>query len=212
MRKRTSTGGPEGRVAEFAEPDHGVLATSELLACGLTHAGIHRRVTAGRLHRLHHGVYAVGHSALSREGRWLAAVKACGPGAALSHQSAGQSWEYTPRYSGPIHVIVPHARRPRSGRGIALHRSRTLTERDITRLDGIPVTTPARTPRDLKRVLPREEWEAAVDRARTRGFNVGEVVDEAPTRSALERQVAAVVPPPSDLGTQGERAGGSLPR
>jgi len=112
----------------------------------------------------------VGHAALSREGRWLAAVKACGAGAVLSHQSAGAFWELLTRYTGPIHITVPIARNPSPSRGIAVHRSRTLGDRDTVRRDGIPVTTPARTLIDLKRVLPRGQWEAAVDRARSRGF------------------------------------------
>jgi len=57
----------------------------------------------------------------------------------------------------------------------------------MTRRNRIPVTTPPRTLRDLKRVLPREEWEDALDRARSRGFDVSDIRDEAPTRSALER-------------------------
>jgi very-short-patch-repair endonuclease len=63
-----------------------------------------------------------------------------------------------------------------------------LANRDITRCDRIPVTTPSRTLRDLRRVLPRDEWEGAVDQARGRGVDVSDLVDEAPTRSALERK------------------------
>jgi very-short-patch-repair endonuclease len=188
MRKRGFTHGPDARLAELAQRDHGVLATAELLACGLTHPGIYRRARAGRLHRLHHGVYAVGHVALSREARWLAAVKACGTGAVLSHQSAAELWELSPRRPDPIHVTVPAERCPRSRGGIIVHRSKTLTSHDSVRRDRIPVTTPSRTLRDLKRVLPRERWEAAMDRARSRGFSVAEILDEAPTRSALERK------------------------
>jgi very-short-patch-repair endonuclease len=83
---------------------------------------------------------------------------------------------------------VPVDRHPRSVRGILVHRSKTLEDRDTTRRHRIPITTPSRTLRDLKRVLPREQWEAAVDRARARGFPVANVVDEAPTRSVLERR------------------------
>lgn len=189
MRKQAFTWAPDGRVAHLARRDHGVLATAELLACGLTHAGIHRRAAAGRLHRVHRGVYAIGHAALSREARWVAAVKACGPDAVISHQSAAELWELTPRCPGPVHVTVPYARNPNPNAGIAAHRSRTLSPRDTTRRQRIPVTTPARTLRDLRRLLPREQWEAAVDRARARGFPISGVVDEAPTRSALERSL-----------------------
>jgi predicted transcriptional regulator of viral defense system len=157
MRKQTSTRRPDALAAELARRDHGVLATAELLACGLTHPGIHRRARAGRLHRVHHGVYAVGHTNLSRKGRWLAAVKACGSNVLLSHQSAAELWELLPRCPGPIHITVPAHRRPRPGRGISVHRSKTLPDRDVTRRERIPVTTLLRTLRDLKRALPRDQ-------------------------------------------------------
>jgi very-short-patch-repair endonuclease len=67
--------------------------------------------------------------------------------------------------------------------------SKTLEDREIVRRDRIPVTNPTRTLRDLKRVLPRDEWEAAVDRARSRGFAIAGAPDEAPTRSTLERKL-----------------------
>jgi very-short-patch-repair endonuclease len=176
------------RAARLAQYDHGVLSTSELLGCGVTRAGIHRRVRAGRLHPLYRGVYAVGHVALSKHGQWLAAVKACGRYAVLSHHSAAELWELIPPCPGPIHTTVPAHRHPRSVRGISVHRCKTLEDGDTTRRQRIPITTPSRTRRDLKRVLRLEQWEAAVDRARTRGVRVEDVVDEAPTRSVLERR------------------------
>ena len=188
MRNKPATPGPDARIARLAGHDHGVLASEELVACGLSRAGIHRRVEKGRLHPLHRGVYAVGHSAVSRQGQWLAAVKACGQGAAVSHQSAAELWELLPRCHGRFHITVPEHRRPRPGRGISVHRSKTLNDHDLTRRHRIAVTTPGRTLRDLKRVVSREQWETAVDRARGRGFAVGDVVDDAPTRSALERR------------------------
>src|SRR5215208_660692 len=188
MRNKGTTRSADLRMAGLARGDHGVLSTSELLGCGLTRSGIQRRIEAGRLHPVHRGVYAVGHAAIGREGRWLAAVKACGPDAVLSHQSAAELWELTPRCPGPVHITVPWRRKPRRARAIAVHRSRTLNDRDVTRRVRIPVTTPSRTLRDLRRVLPREQWETAVDRARARRIPVAHAVDEAPTRSALERR------------------------
>ena len=188
MRNKPSIRSAETRVAELASREHGVLSTSELMSCGLSRPAIHRRVRSGRLHPLHRGVYAVGHPTLSREGRWIAATKAGGAGAVLSHQSAAELWGLAPRCPGPIHITVPDHRRPRPHRGISVHRSRTLAPQDITHSNRIPVTTPSRTLRDLRRVLPREQWETAIDRARGRGFSVAEVVDEAPTRSVLERR------------------------
>src|SRR4051794_21191015 len=76
------------RLARLAANQWGIVTVEQLLACGLSRPAITRRVQAGRLHPLHRGVYAVGHTNLAREGHFLAAVKACGPNAVLSHYSA----------------------------------------------------------------------------------------------------------------------------
>src|SRR3954463_15249445 len=83
---------PDAAAARWAAADHGVLHLDELRACGLTDKAIRVRVAAGRLHRIHPRVYAVGHPGLTREGRFLAAVKACGRGAVLSDVAAGVHW------------------------------------------------------------------------------------------------------------------------
>jgi predicted transcriptional regulator of viral defense system len=75
---------------------HGVVATWQLLALGLTMGSIRARVANGRLHRVHRGVYAVGHRRLTVKGRMMAAVLACGPDAVLSHRSAISLWELRP--------------------------------------------------------------------------------------------------------------------
>ena len=141
---------PDQIVAKIAGRRHGVVAYTQLLWAGLSAKGITRRVRSGRLHRIYRGVYAVGHTNLSREGRWLAAVLACGKSAVLSHESAAELWGISPTSPATIHVTVPatggRARRP----GIVVHRSTTLTSAVTTRRNGIPVTTHARTLRDLR--------------------------------------------------------------
>jgi len=111
--------------------------------------GDHSSVRAGRLHRLYRGVYAVGHTNLSQEGNWLAAVLACAEGALLSHESAAQLWRISPTSPSLTHVTVP-GRNGRTKRpGIRLHRSTTLTLADTARRHNIPVTSHARTLADL---------------------------------------------------------------
>ena len=75
-------------VAEQARRQHGMITTQQLLACGIGKSGIERGVDSGRLHRVHVGVFAVGHIPPTREARWMAAVLACGPEAVLSHRCA----------------------------------------------------------------------------------------------------------------------------
>src|SRR2546421_11508629 len=76
------------RVARVAGKQWGVVSIDELRACGLSDDAVLARVRAGWLHPLHRGVYAVGHDNPPLEGRFLAAVKACGAGAVLSHFAA----------------------------------------------------------------------------------------------------------------------------
>jgi hypothetical protein len=101
---------------------------------------------------------------LSREGRWIAAVLACGPGAALSHRSAAALHGLREFGGARIEVTVPK-RSSRRHAGIQLHRSTTLAPTDITRVNNIPVTTVARTLIDLADVIGRRPLERAFDQA-----------------------------------------------
>ena len=98
MRNLAAT--PDSRLADFAGRRHGVVTIGELAEIGLDRWAVKRRVESGRLHRLHRGVYAVGHTAVSQHGRWLAAVLASGEGALLSHRSAAALWGMLPTVGG----------------------------------------------------------------------------------------------------------------
>jgi hypothetical protein len=128
-------------------------------------------VARGRLHRIAHGVYAVGHLALSREGQFLAAVFAAGEGAALSHLAAAELWQVWRRRASLIDVVVPRRRRTRVS--ARLHECRGLSARDVTRHRNIPVTTIARTQVDLTDVLTPHQLAHAIHEAEFRGrFNL----------------------------------------
>jgi very-short-patch-repair endonuclease len=140
---------PDAEVARIAARQHGVVRIDQLLWAGLSRHQVKRRVAAGRLHRLHRGVYAVGHTNLSNKGRILAAVFACGPSAVASHESAAYLWSLSPRCPPLVHVTIPDRGSRARRQGIVLHRSTTLRPTDVTRRHNIPLTTPARTRRDL---------------------------------------------------------------
>jgi very-short-patch-repair endonuclease len=118
----------------------------------------------------------------------MAAVLGCGKGAALSHRSAAALWGLLPAVAGPADVSV----RDRGGRsrrrGIRIHRSRTLTPELTTRCRGIPVTSPARTISDLRRVLPPAQVRRAIRQAEALGFGLGRGVERDGTRSELEHR------------------------
>ena len=138
-------------IAALAWRHHGVVTREELRDLGLSDDAIDYRIAIGRLRVVHPGVYAVGHDRLAPEGRWLAAVRAAGKDAALSHRSAARLWDLLP-WDGRIEVTTPLNRRKRVG--IHFVRSSVASsERTIHR--SIPVTTLSRTLFDLGAVDPR---------------------------------------------------------
>jgi very-short-patch-repair endonuclease/predicted transcriptional regulator of viral defense system len=168
MDRKSAAGARNEAITELAERQHGVIATAQLYSLGLSETQVATRARNGWLHRLHRGVYAVGHRRVSHHGLWMAAVLACGEGAVLSHQAAGELWGLGRRRDGgtsPIDVTVPRGsgRRPRPG--IVVHRVPTQRPEEITRQDGIPITTPTRTLLDLAARLRRRELERAIDEA-----------------------------------------------
>ena len=167
------------QVAELAARQHGVFALSQLRQRGMTDDGVRKRVRSGRLHRIYRGVYALTPGSLvSREGRWMAAVLACGPRAALSHRSAAHLHGLRPTTRAGIDVVVP---RPAVRRydGVDVHRSATLTDRDVTVVDSIPVTTIARMTLDLAAVVERRAVERVIDEAEVRGvFDLWAINDQ----------------------------------
>jgi very-short-patch-repair endonuclease len=176
----------------------GVLSLNELFACGLTAKEVKGRARTGHLHRLHRGVYAVGHRNIPLEGRFLAATKACGPTVALSHYSAATLWGIVDWDDRHPEVTVPGPGTRRHA-GIRVHRSTTITRDDVTRRRGIPLTTPARTIHDLFSVLPYKGVRRAANRALARKLLAPHhlpprlAATVAPTRSELEDAVRDLV-------------------
>lgn len=165
MDPKRSTGfgrGPDFEVAELAKRQHGVVARRQLAAAGLSDERIKSRIRRGHLHRIHRGVYAVGHARLSIETRWMAAALACGSGAVLSHRSAGRLWRLLRTWSGPIDVT--RSAGWRAPAGIVVHRS-PLARDEWTVVDGIPVTGLSRTLLDLAAVLSKRQLERAMNEA-----------------------------------------------
>src|SRR6266545_3664161 len=154
---------PWEAVAELARVQWGVVSREQLFRLGASRAGVDTWLRRGRLHRLHRGVYAVGHAHLGREGRRLAAVLACGEGAVLSHRTAAAHWGLLETQSARIDITAP---RSRDGMpGIRLHTSRSLTARDTDTHEGIPITSIARTLLDLAATVRADRLERALAQA-----------------------------------------------
>jgi hypothetical protein len=135
----------------------------QLLALGLGEDAIDARLRGGRLHRLHRGVYAVGHGLVPTEGRWIAAVLRIGDGAVLSHRSAAALWGIGRGLrQGRIHVSAP--RRAQSPPMIHRHRTR-LAPDEATSRRRIPVTTLTRTLLDVASETSAEGLQGAIREA-----------------------------------------------
>lgn len=156
---------------------HGVISRLQLLALGLDGDAIKHRAAKGRLHPLWRGVYAVGRPEVTQHGRWMAAVLACGEGAALSHGDGAALWRMRKSRPGRIDISVPASRTVRL-EGIVVHRRKTF---EVTTCDGIPVTTPIATLIDLAASLPRGQVESAINEADKR-----DLVDPETLRAALD--------------------------
>jgi very-short-patch-repair endonuclease len=174
-------------LARLAERQHGVVSAQQLHELGYSRSTIARYAATGRLHRVHRGVYAVGHRALSKEGQCLAAVFSCGDEALLSHRSAAWLWGMATRWRLPIDVT---ASGPRTNRSVVrVHSARTLTAADESSSEGIPVTAVPRTLLDFAAVEPRYlGW--ALDRAERLGLLDLIAIDELLLRSDGLRGVA----------------------
>jgi very-short-patch-repair endonuclease len=193
----------DARVARVAARQWGIVDVHDLRACGLSDDAIRIRVRAGRLFPKYRGVYAVGHPNISLEGLFLAAVKACGPDAVLSHYAAGALYRLVKWDGRYPEVTAPTLRRHP---GILTHRSQDI-ERAFYK--GIPITPPARALIDLSSVLPFKPLRRAVNEAlNQRLITPAQLVTShhrgakqlrqilataAPTRSELEDVVLALL-------------------
>jgi hypothetical protein len=153
-------------LALLAGRQHGVVSIRQLeQRLGYSHQAVARAVDSGRMHWIHRGVYAVGHTNLSPHGECLAAVLAVGPGALLSYHSAGWLWWIWPGSPQPFHVTSLIPRHHPAPRNAIRHRARNLVDDDRAVADGIPVTSVARTLLDLASKLRADQLRRALARA-----------------------------------------------
>jgi very-short-patch-repair endonuclease len=155
------------RIAELAARQRGLVTRVQLLEIGLTPEAIDHWLRSARLHLLYRSVYLLGHAGVTEGTRELGAVLACGPRAVVSHRSASRLWRLLPTGQGEVEITVA-GRDCRSRRGIRVHRVRDLDRREIRKLGGIPITSPARTIFDLAAVVTPRELEQALAEAYAR--------------------------------------------
>jgi Protein of unknown function (DUF559) len=157
-----------------------VVTRGQLISLGFTPKAIKHRVATGRLHPIVRGVYAVGRRHLTREGRWMAAVLACGPGAVLSHRSAAALWGFDNEHRDYIDVSVRRSSEARVS-GVRCHRRPSLPSQEVNLRLSLPLTAPIRTFLDLAAVSGPKRLERSINEADKLG-----VIDADSLRRALD--------------------------
>jgi hypothetical protein len=199
MRDRERTPRHED-LARLAERQHGVVSSRQLSRLGYSKHSVSRAAAAGRLHRIHRGVYAVGYKRLIWHGRCMAAVLASAP-AVASHQTAAWLWGLLRSRPGTIHLTAPTRRHGKET--YTVHFARLAPE-DRGTIEGIPVTALPRTFLDLAATISSRRLERVLERSEElRLFDLGPV-EELLARSAghpgagrLRRAIALYQPKPA---------------
>ena len=138
------------RIARVSQRQHGSFSAQQLYDSGLTVHQVKHRVRTGEWIVLDTNVYGPSTTTASWKQRLVAACLA-GP-AVASHRSAGILWNFPSMPEEFVEVTALRHRRRRSP-DVVWHESFHLSERDVTELDGIPVTRPVRTFLDLAVVV-----------------------------------------------------------
>jgi very-short-patch-repair endonuclease len=183
----TVFGTRDERIVAIAELQRGIVTRVQLSAAGIGNAATGRLIRAGRLVRVHPGVYAVRPAIEVPLARETAALLACGPNAFLSHSSAARLWKLCDAVNGPVELTISN-RRNRHLPGARVHRARRLLPRDVSFEQGLPVTSPARTLLDRAAALRMKDFERELDEALSvlRIVGRGELLDVA-TRATGHR-------------------------
>jgi hypothetical protein len=197
-------------LSDLGTRQHGVVSTAQLLSEGYSENTILEWVAAGRLHRLHQGVYAVGHRRLTWHSHCWAAILGAEANevdelvwpAVASHGSAAYLWGLYRYAPGTIDVTAPIRRRAK--RAFRVHFSSILAPEDRSLCEGIPVTSLPRTLLDLAIRARPDQLDRLLERAEDLGLldvvAVGTLLDRAgghPGRGRLRRALALYQPDPS---------------
>lgn len=198
-------------LVRLAAGQRGLFRSEQALMHGFSQGQLGRLITGGWCERRARGIYAIAGAGVTFEQQALAAAWAAGPDAVASHRAAARIWRLPGWTHAVAEVTRPRGENQRSAVGL-VHTCIALPTTHVTTMDGIPVTTPARTCFDLAGVVPRGRVEVAVDAALQRKLCRIEEVQQAhfalarrgrrgtvAMRAILRDRGTGFVPPASEL-------------
>ena len=153
-----------GAIGDIGDSQLGIVTFGQLIDRGLTQRQIERSIESRLLERLSIGVFRVRGAPVTYQQRLVAACLAIGSEAAASHRAATMLHDLLRYRTSPIEVTTNRLRSPEIA-GVVVHRLADLHERWVQLVDGVRVTSVARTLVDLGAVASPRTVEAALDRA-----------------------------------------------
>jgi very-short-patch-repair endonuclease len=150
---------------DLAAQQHGVVSRSQAARLGLTRYSVRRAIDNGRLEPVGVHVLRAPGAPMTWSQLVMSAVLEAPDGAAASHVTAAALWRIPGFRRSRPHIAVRH---PVSHRGIPLgtvHLTRDLPDEHLAKVDGIPVTSAARTLFDLAASVHPARLARGVDNA-----------------------------------------------
>jgi hypothetical protein len=135
-------------IFSLAASQHGGVARWQLAPLGWSREAIRHRVASGLLSQRHRDVFVVNGSPPTFEQRVWCALLSAGPTAVASHRLASRLHKFRGFEREGLDVLLHECFHHSTGAG-ALHTTSWLPAAHITRVQGIPTTTIARTIFDI---------------------------------------------------------------
>lgn len=156
---------PDQKITELASRQYGLFSRHQAFQLGATPRVVHRRLDSGRWQRVAPGVYSLaGWPPSWRRSLWSAHLHVS-PASVVSHEAAAALHGLVLFPPGPVILTVRHGDHERMLQDGRVHQSTDLVPAHATRIDGLPVTTVARTLFDLAAVAGRERLGRSLDEA-----------------------------------------------
>jgi predicted transcriptional regulator of viral defense system len=172
---------------ELAEPQAGYFTAGQAVAAGVSRRVLSGRTRRGDVEHVRYGIYRLRDFPASRFEDITAACLWAGLASVASHETALVVHGISDAMPSAIHLTVPQPFRGRRA-GIVIHRA-PLPDSDHEIRDSVPVTTMARTLRDVAGTsdpsLVRQAVEHAIEQGRLSRRQLRRIVTEAPELAPL---------------------------